>query len=658
MTNAPSQMIAIALWSFLFVTLVVFGLFLFTAQQIPHYQEVARREIQTSGALSNTSISKIEKQLNHGTTATHTQDTDPQGTPAQKQAEQNANQDKVTINRAVQNSDGSWRKESYAEYARDQTKQAYGTKIHYFISYPRFSAGSVHMLRKDGLNSATTMVRGALSDIDMPVTASSEYGGNPVSLSASTGTQWGGLSAGLGGSATNYAVISHNQGIFMRMNVLVDQDSKIRFDVNNSKLNVNSNDNDNMNKRQMSLYDSDGDLLSSPSVNLDVVLKANKQYTLVVKYFNDSTDNISITDQSSTIMFFNPDMSQPTNRTVTFGSFGYSIINMDGTPATVKGNLIANGRQAQTGTASNIANGSTTISGALDRKLANGENAGSIARKLGVGHKVTLSYDWSIAGGNKSGSFYPQFYGTPWGVFGDAGQQISASNTSGHVSTTVAIDSTWLGQTADTIMFRTDYLSGDLTIYNVKLEDSDSQTNFTNDTATLDDGNPNIIQNPTGTNASDQSRPTIDNQSSSVANASTQYNSDGIQLTYARDGSDEWYYAITEYSPNNVPNMPSIQAGHTYTATVYAKGTVPTARFRAEGGSGGNLGDTVKINNDNWTKVTYTFTVTSNSSLFWLRVNGADSSGNISGWGNNIFSRGQTLQLRDFKLEDSATATP
>ena len=68
----------------------------------------------------------------------------------------------------------------------------------------------------------------------------------------------------------------------------------------------------------------------------------------------------------------------------------------------------------------------------------------------------------------------------------------------------MAIDSTWLGQTADTIMFRTDYLSGDVTIYNVKLEDSDSQTNFTNDTATLDDGNPNIIQNPTGTNASDQ----------------------------------------------------------------------------------------------------------------------------------------------------------
>lgn len=168
----------------------------------------------------------------------------------------------------------------------------------------------------------------------------------------------------------------------------------------------------------------------------------------------------------------------------------------------------------------------------------------------------------------------------------------------------------------------------------------------------IGESNRNYILTSSGEGSTDYSRPVLTGGNVKTINVNMKYLSDSIQLVYVGDGAKEWYYSPADAWTNVADSV--LNLDNTYTISVDVKGTVPAAAFRIS-----NMWSTqTKINNDTWTRMSYTFKFPNlsgdNMSQFYIRLNamnGTDT--NATG-----FTNGMTLSFRHFKLEIGDKATP
>lgn len=168
----------------------------------------------------------------------------------------------------------------------------------------------------------------------------------------------------------------------------------------------------------------------------------------------------------------------------------------------------------------------------------------------------------------------------------------------------------------------------------------------------IGESNRNYILTSSGEGSTDYSRPVLTGGNVNTTNVNMKYLNDSIQLVYAGDGTKEWYYSPADAWANIADSV--LNFDDTYTISVDVKGTVPAAAFRVS-----NMWSTqTKINNDTWTRISYTFKFPNlsgdNMSKFYIRLNamnGTDT--NATG-----FTNGMTLSFRHFKLEIGDKATP
>lgn len=168
----------------------------------------------------------------------------------------------------------------------------------------------------------------------------------------------------------------------------------------------------------------------------------------------------------------------------------------------------------------------------------------------------------------------------------------------------------------------------------------------------IGEANKNFILTSSGENANDNARPVLTGGKVVNINSKINYLSEGIQLVYTGSGNQEWYYSPAEAWSNIADSV--LNFDDTYTISVDVKGTAPAAAFRVTN----NWSTQTKINNDTWTRISYTFKFPNLSgdhmSQFYIRLNamnGIDT--NATG-----FTNGMTLSFRHFKLELGDKATP
>lgn len=163
--------------------------------------------------------------------------------------------------------------------------------------------------------------------------------------------------------------------------------------------------------------------------------------------------------------------------------------------------------------------------------------------------------------------------------------------------------------------------------------------------------NRNLILTSSGENASASARPVISGALSSYSGIGTlQYLSDCMTIDYVGSGTEEFRYSIAEAWCNFADTV--LDPSKTYTISVDVKGTIPNALFRISDIES----PLTPVKSDAWTRMIFTFTFPqiagANASKFYIRLNGAGTSHNSG------MTKGQTLSMRHFKLEEGSVATP
>ncbi|QOG11012.1 hypothetical protein [Leuconostoc sp. LN180020] len=193
---------------------------------------------------------------------------------------------------------------------------------------------------------------------------------------------------------------------------------------------------------------------------------------------------------------------------------------------------------------------------------------------------------------------------------------------------------------------KTDY-NAQISSLNVKADGiTQTVTQVSDKVDNLQVGGRNYVLSSTGMGASNSNRPNVAGVNKTViTNAAFTYDTDGITLTVSNPSS-EWFYSLINAwtSLSDTPMLP----GKTYTISVDAMGTVPGISFRLNDAWVGFN----PINNSTWTRVSATFTNAGDATRTYIRINAATGS-----TGASNFTAGQTMRLRNFKLEDGNTTT-
>lgn len=110
--------------------------------------------------------------------------------------------------------------------------------------------------------------------------------------------------------------------------------------------------------------------------------------------------------------------------------------------------------------------------------LAGGKKVSDLYNQYGPSGYIILSFDWVASGSTISGQFNPQWSDTPWGGIASVIYP-SSNNASGHYTKTVSLaTSGYSTGEANSISFRQDFLQGNVTISNVKLEAGNVATDW------------------------------------------------------------------------------------------------------------------------------------------------------------------------------------
>ncbi|MCT4390475.1 gp58-like family protein, partial [Leuconostoc falkenbergense] len=139
------------------------------------------------------------------------------------------------------------------------------------------------------------------------------------------------------------------------------------------------------------------------------------------------------------------------------------------------------GRNLLLGTANGVTGvGSNSINDAFGLYyLAGGKKVSDLYNQYGSSGYLTISFDWVASGSTISGTFLPQWVGNPWGGLSDSDIKVSSTNSSGHYEHTVALSTDGYSTGwASAIRFRQDYLQGNITITNLKLESGNKATDW------------------------------------------------------------------------------------------------------------------------------------------------------------------------------------
>ncbi|KDA50948.1 Phage hyaluronidase [Leuconostoc mesenteroides subsp. cremoris T26] len=140
-------------------------------------------------------------------------------------------------------------------------------------------------------------------------------------------------------------------------------------------------------------------------------------------------------------------------------------------------NLLLGTAKGFTGVGNNSTNGNFNEQGGK-YYLAGGKKVSDLYNQYGSSGYLTISFDWVASGSTISGMFRPQWAGSPWEIpLKESGAiHPSNANTSGHYSGTFSLTT---GGSANSIRFRQDYLQGNITITNLKLESGNTATDWT-----------------------------------------------------------------------------------------------------------------------------------------------------------------------------------
>ncbi|WP_311134855.1 phage tail spike protein, partial [Weissella confusa] len=160
-------------------------------------------------------------------------------------------------------------------------------------------------------------------------------------------------------------------------------------------------------------------------------------------------------------------------------------------------------------------------------------------------------------------------------------------------------------------------------------------------------GGRNYILNSSGTSASNGVRPVLKGASSDT-NALLSYSDTGIQVSNNK-GNTEWFYGLAT-AWTDITKTPLV-AKSTYTISFKAKGTAKQIAARvgirnAATNYEVSLVNFTNINNSDWTKVTYTFTIPSGITHVFLRLQGA-----VANSYNTGFDGGEAFTMKELKLE-------
>lgn len=166
-------------------------------------------------------------------------------------------------------------------------------------------------------------------------------------------------------------------------------------------------------------------------------------------------------------------------------------------------------------------------------------------------------------------------------------------------------------------------------------------------------GGRNYILNSSGLGASYATRPVLKGASSDTS-VLLSYSDTGMQVSNNK-GNQEWFYGIaTAWTDISVTPL---VAGNTYTISFKAKGTVPqvTVRVGIKNTTTNYEVSLVKftdINNSDWTKVSYTFSIPSFINKVFFRLQGGIANSYSTG-----FVGGETFTFKELKLELGNVAT-
>lgn len=165
---------------------------------------------------------------------------------------------------------------------------------------------------------------------------------------------------------------------------------------------------------------------------------------------------------------------------------------------------------------------------------------------------------------------------------------------------------------------------------------------------------PNLVLFSSGMGATGVSdRPVVSGATSNNAASTISYQSDGMTITNtATNTSTEWYYQlITAWQ--DITKTP-ILAGKPYTLSLDAMGTAKQVALRwgSKEMAPYQALNYTNINNTDWTRVSFTFTLPAGTLNTYLRIHGAVNNQYVKG-----FTGGETLRVRKIKLEQGTTAT-
>lgn len=166
-------------------------------------------------------------------------------------------------------------------------------------------------------------------------------------------------------------------------------------------------------------------------------------------------------------------------------------------------------------------------------------------------------------------------------------------------------------------------------------------------------GGRNYILNSSGLSASDSARPVLKGASSD-ASVLVSYSDTGVQVSN-NQGNKEWFYGIAT-AWTDISATPLV-AGNTYTISFKVKGTAKqvVARVGIKNTTANYEVSLVKftdINNSDWTKVSYTFSIPSGINKVFFRLQGAVANSYATG-----FVGGETFTFKELKLELGNVAT-
>ncbi|MBZ1530684.1 phage tail spike protein, partial [Leuconostoc mesenteroides] len=164
-------------------------------------------------------------------------------------------------------------------------------------------------------------------------------------------------------------------------------------------------------------------------------------------------------------------------------------------------------------------------------------------------------------------------------------------------------------------------------------------------------GGRNYLLNSSGQNASNSIRPVLKGATSDNG-ALISYLSTGIKVANNL-GNKEWFYGVAK-AWSGITETPLV-AGNTYTLSVKVQGDVPQVAVRVGIRSAVREFSIYKysdITSDTWTKVVYTFTIPSDTTDIFVRVQGANNNQYTTGFTGN-----ETFSMKELKLEAGNKAT-